>query len=68
MQDLSSLSEMTEKDYSSLNDDDIDKYMKVFEVPNNDITQDEIDSLVKCDILTFDDADDFWNFLEGMSQ
>lgn len=56
------------EDYSSLNDDDIDKYMKIFEIPNNDITQDEIDSLVKCDILTFDNADDFWNFLEGMSQ
>lgn len=24
--------------------------------------------VVKCDILTFDNADDFWNFLEGMSQ
>ena len=56
------------EDYSSLNNNDIDKYIKIFEVPNNDITQDEIDSLVKCDVIAFDNADDFWNFLEGMSQ
>lgn len=56
------------EDYSSLNDNDIDKYMKMFENPDADITQEEIDRLVRCDIFSFDDADDFWNFLEGMSQ
>ncbi len=56
------------EDYSSLNDNDINKYIKMFETLDNDITQDEVDSLVKCDVLAFDNADDFWNFLEGMSQ
>lgn len=56
------------ENYASLNDNDIDKYMKMFEYPDTDITQEEIDSLIKCDVFSFDNADDFWNFLEGMSQ
>jgi hypothetical protein len=54
-------------DFCSLNDEDISKYMKVFETPDNDITQDEIDSLVGYNVIGFDNTDDFLKFLEGIN-
>lgn len=36
--------------------------------PNNHIIQDEIDDLVKCDVITFDNAENFLGYIDGMNQ
>lgn len=55
-------------DFCSLNDFETEKYMKFFEKPDNDITQNEIDDLVNYNIVSFNSADEFINFIDGLNQ
>lgn len=54
------------EDFCSLNDAEIKKYTKLFEEPNNDITQEDIDNLINCNVIAFDNADDFLNYIDGL--
>ena len=55
------------EDYSSLTNEDINKYMEQFKNPDTDISQEEIDNLVRYSVIGFDNTDEFYDFLEGMN-
>ena len=41
--------------------------MEQFKNPDTDISQEEIDNLVRYSVIGFDNTDEFYDFLEGMN-